>query len=91
MISHNNLITAEKSLFTRLIKLTPGKDIYLGYLPLAHVLELISEFAYVIEGIAIGYSSPQTLTDTSTSIRKGDIGDLRILNPTIMHAVSIYI
>lgn len=87
MISHRNLITSEKSLYTRLIKLTPGSDIYLGYLPLAHVLELISELAYVIEGISIGYSSPQTLTDTSTSIRKGDLGDLRVLNPTLMHAV----
>ncbi len=87
MISHSNLISSEKSLFTRLVKLVPGKDIYLGYLPLAHVLELISELAYIIEGIAIGYSSPQTLTDSSTGIRKGDLGDLRVLNPTIMHAV----
>ncbi len=87
MISHSNLISSEKSLFTRLVKLVPGKDIYLGYLPLAHVLELISELAYVIEGISIGYSSPQTLTDTSTGVRKGDVGDLRVLNPTLMHAV----
>lgn len=87
MISHNNLISSERSLFTRLIKLTPGKDVYIGYLPLAHVLELISELAYIIEGISIGYSSPQTLTDNSTSIKKGTMGDLRVLNPTLMHAV----
>lgn len=87
MISHNNLYTTAKSLLSRVPKLVPGEDIYIGYLPLAHVLELMSELAYVIEGIAIGYSSPQTLTDASTSIKKGDTGDLRVLNPTIMHAV----
>ncbi len=35
----------------------------------------------------IGFSSPQTLTDASTSIIKGHDGDLKILNPTLMHAV----
>ena len=43
MISHGNLLTAERSLYKRLVTLTPGKDVYIGYLPLAHVLELISE------------------------------------------------
>ncbi len=42
-ISHGNLLSAKRSLFKRLIKLTPGKDVYIAYLPLAHVLELISE------------------------------------------------
>ena len=35
----------------------------------------------------IGFSSPQTITDASTSIKKGQCGDLKILNPTLMHAV----
>lgn len=87
MISHLNLYTALKSLFLRLQKLVPGEDAYVAYLPLAHVLELMSEIAYIVEGIKIGYSSPQTLTDASTSIKKGGVGDLRILNPSIMHAV----
>jgi long-chain acyl-CoA synthetase len=48
---------------------------------------MIIQIAYLCEGIMIGYSSPQTITDTSTSIKKGHKGDLAILNPTIMHAV----
>lgn len=87
MISHLNLYTSLKSLFLRLQKLVPGEDVYIAYLPLAHVLELMSEVAYIVEGIKIGYSSPQTLTDASTSIKKGATGDIRILNPSIMHAV----
>lgn len=87
MISHKNLYVSLKSLFTRLRKLEPGQDVYIGYLPLAHVLELMSELALIVEGITIAYSSPQTLTDTSLSILKGETGDLRVLNPTCMHAV----
>ena len=111
MISHGNLLVAKRSISKRIIKLTPGKDIYIGYLPLAHVLELLSEvykylfFLFVIKsitwtfflislklslismGIMIGFSSPQTLTDASTSIKKGQCGDLKILNPSLMHAV----
>lgn len=87
MINHLNLYTSLKSLFLRLQKLRPGQDAYIAYLPLAHVLELMSEVAYIVEGIKIGYSSPQTLTDASTSIKKGGVGDIRILNPSVMHAV----
>ena len=39
------------------------KDTYIGYLPLAHVLELSAEISCVAYGTRIGYSSPQTITD----------------------------
>ena len=38
-------------------------DTYIGYLPLAHVLELACEVSCIVHGTSIGYSSPQTLTD----------------------------
>lgn len=38
-------------------------DTYIGYLPLAHVLELSAELVSVSHGCRIGYSSPQTLAD----------------------------
>ena len=40
-------------------------------------------------GIQLGYSSPQTLTDQSTAIRKGDQGDLQLLRPHLMCAVPV--
>ena len=46
----------------------PG-DIYLGYLPLAHILELLSEFTMIVQGIPVGYSSPNTMIDKSTQVR----------------------
>ena len=46
-------------------------DVYIGYLPLAHVLELLAESCMLFLGIGIGYSSPNSLTDTSTMIMPG--------------------
>lgn len=45
--------------------LRPGSetDTYIGYLPLAHVLELSAELVCISHGCRIGYSSPQTLAD----------------------------
>jgi hypothetical protein len=43
-------------------------DIYLGYLPLAHILELLSEFTMIVQGIPVGYSSPNTMIDKSTKV-----------------------
>lgn len=39
------------------------KDTYIGYLPLAHVLEMTAEISCMTYGCRIGYSSPQTLSD----------------------------
>lgn len=38
-------------------------------------------------GAAIGYSSPLTLTDTSSKIMKGTKGDASVLKPTLLTAV----
>ena len=39
------------------------EDTYIGYLPLAHVLELSAECACLSNGVRIGYSSALTLSD----------------------------
>ncbi|KAA8588499.1 hypothetical protein FQN60_009844 [Etheostoma spectabile] len=62
-------------------------DTYIGYLPLAHVLEMTAEISCVTYGCRIGYSSPQTLSDQSTKIKKGSKGDCSVLKPTLMAAV----
>lgn len=62
-------------------------DIYIGYLPLAHVLELMCESICFLSGIPIGYSSPLTITDKSSKIKAGSQGDAPVLQPTIMVSV----
>ena len=46
-----------------LFNLSSPQDTYIGYLPLAHVLELAAELSCLSHGTRIGYSSPQTLSD----------------------------
>ncbi len=89
MISHGNILTSLNALYKRLGTVRTEKDIYVAYLPLAHILELSIEIGCLINGIRLAYSSPQTISDTATAIKKGQKGDLRIMKPTIMAAVPV--
>uniref|UniRef100_A0AAX7T3D5 long-chain-fatty-acid--CoA ligase n=1 Tax=Astatotilapia calliptera TaxID=8154 RepID=A0AAX7T3D5_ASTCA len=62
MISHSNIIAGITGMAERIPNLCE-EDTYIGYLPLAHVLELSAELVCVSHGCRIGYSSPQTLAD----------------------------
>uniref|UniRef100_A0A3Q1JDG1 long-chain-fatty-acid--CoA ligase n=1 Tax=Anabas testudineus TaxID=64144 RepID=A0A3Q1JDG1_ANATE len=86
MISHSNILAGITGMAERIPKLSE-KDTYIGYLPLAHVLELSAELVCISHGARIGYSSPQTLADQSTKIKKGSKGDTSVLQPTLMAAV----
>ncbi|XP_028816784.1 LOW QUALITY PROTEIN: long-chain-fatty-acid--CoA ligase 4-like [Denticeps clupeoides] len=86
MIVHSNLIAGMTGQCERIPGLGP-KDTYIAYLPLAHVLEMTAEISCVAYGCRIGYSSPQTLSDQSSKIKKGSKGDCSVLRPTLMAAV----
>lgn len=86
MIIHSNLIAGMTGQCERIPGLGPN-DTYIAYLPLAHVLEMTAEISCVTYGCRIGYSSPQTLSDQSTKIKKGSKGDCSVLRPTLMAAV----
>ncbi|KAK5868241.1 hypothetical protein PBY51_009273 [Eleginops maclovinus] len=86
MISHSNIIAGLTGMAERIPNLNE-EDTYIGYLPLAHVLELSAELVCLAHGCRIGYSSPQTLADQSTKIKKGSKGDTSVLQPTLMAAV----
>ncbi|CAM4722872.1 unnamed protein product [Lepidochelys kempii] len=83
---HKNLIAGMTGQCERIPELGP-KDTYVGYLPLAHVLELTAEISCFTYGCRIGYSSPLTLSDQASKIKKGSKGDCTVLKPTLMAAV----
>uniref|UniRef100_A0A7N0U9E6 AMP-dependent synthetase/ligase domain-containing protein n=1 Tax=Kalanchoe fedtschenkoi TaxID=63787 RepID=A0A7N0U9E6_KALFE len=86
MMTHKNVLATVSAVMT----IVPGlgsKDVYLAYLPLAHILELAAESIVPAVGACIGYGSPLTLTDTSNKIKRGTEGDATALGPTIMAAV----
>ncbi|CAF0948680.1 unnamed protein product [Adineta steineri] len=88
LITHENIIaavTGEQERGFRTIDV--NNDIYIAYLPLAHILELCCEILIYYMGVKCGYSSPQTLTDQSTAIKRGQKGDLQVLRPHIMCCV----
>lgn len=89
VISHANLVSAVSAMSSRINPKIRENDIYVGYLPLAHVLELVAENCVLAYGASIGYSSPLTLSDQSSKIKKGTKGDVSILRPTLMAAVPV--
>ncbi|CAF0819334.1 unnamed protein product [Adineta steineri] len=87
-ITHENIVAAMTGQKERIFPIVDiDNDMYIGYLPLGHIFELCCEILMFYSGIKLGYSSPQTLTDQSTSVKKGQKGDLQELRPTLMNAV----
>ena len=90
VLTHHNLVSTLTSFLFELDAITPtSEDLYIAYLPLAHVLELIGESMMIMLGVAIGYSGPNTLTDKSTMIKRGGKGDESLLKPTVMFCVPL--
>jgi len=87
LISHENMVSSMSSLLN--IASFRSRDRYIGYLPLAHVLELLAETSCLMYGIKIGYSSAQTLTNKSTKVKAGSKGDANYFKPTLMCAVPL--
>lgn len=88
ILTHKNIVATLNS-FLFLLPELRNDDIYIGYLPMAHVLELVVEFTMTVFGISIGYSGPNTLTDKSTMIKRGQKGDASVLKPTFLFAVPL--
>ncbi|KAK7301362.1 hypothetical protein RJT34_12225 [Clitoria ternatea] len=86
MMTHGNVLATLSAVMT-IVPDLGKKDVYLAYLPMAHILELAAENLMAAVGVPIGYGSPLTLTDTSNKIKKGTKGDATVLMPTLMAAV----
>jgi len=91
VLSHWNLVCSFRSVLDNLALAgeVNSHDAYIAYLPLAHVLELVSEALCFVQGIRIGYSSPLTMTDQSPGVKQGSKGDCSVLHPTIMAGVPV--
>ncbi|KAF8663626.1 hypothetical protein HU200_055348 [Digitaria exilis] len=86
MITHGNMVATTAAVMTIVPNLGTD-DVYLAYLPLAHVFELAAETVMLASGTSIGYGSALTMTDTSNKIKKGTKGDVSVLKPTLMISV----
>ncbi|KAJ2998917.1 long-chain fatty acid-CoA ligase [Globomyces sp. JEL0801] len=84
MLTHSNIIAGVGGAHQYLQHLIQTDDVYLAYLPLAHVLEFIVENTVTFFGARLGYGNPRTLTDASV---RDCLGDIKELKPTFMAGV----
>ncbi|KAE9415387.1 hypothetical protein Angca_008629 [Angiostrongylus cantonensis] len=89
MISHENIVAAVSGQCE--VVPTIPTDTYIGYLPLAHILEVCCELVTITKGVRIGYSSAQLLFDGAPKIQKGTRGDCYALKPTLIACVPVLI
>lgn len=87
LLSHRNIMATLKA-FCNAVEIK-SDDVFLGFLPLAHVFELLAESVCLLTGVPIGYSSPLTMIDSSSKIQRGSKGDASVLHPTCMTAVPV--
>ncbi|KAI8143759.1 membrane dipeptidase-domain-containing protein [Fennellomyces sp. T-0311] len=88
-MTHGNVVAAMGAAeYLVMDLLDHGQHCYIGFLPLAHILEFILEFILISTGIPIGYATARTLMGDSVYNEHGKgVGDLESLKPTIMAGV----
>ncbi|KAM0939926.1 putative long-chain-fatty-acid--CoA ligase [Dioscorea sansibarensis] len=87
IMTHGNVLATVSAVMT-IVPTVGCSDVYLAYLPLAHILELVAKTVMAAAGCTIGHGSPLTLTDTSSKIKKGTKGDASILRPMLTATVD---
>eukprot|EP00928_Gymnodinium_smaydae_P088714 TRINITY_DN72777_c0_g1_i1.p1 TRINITY_DN72777_c0_g1~~TRINITY_DN72777_c0_g1_i1.p1 ORF type:complete len:731 (-),score=125.46 TRINITY_DN72777_c0_g1_i1:284-2476(-) len=89
MLTHRNFIAVVAGVLAHGCFKPSADDVYIAYLPLAHIMELMVETVMVQTGGKIGYGHPRTLTGASVYVHpsNADNSDLLALLPTLMVAV----
>lgn len=82
IVTHRQMVAACASAEIAL-HINAGEDVYLAYLPLAHIMELMAEFILLAMGCTLCYADPKSLTQTGAY----PTGALENYKPTIMVAV----
>lgn len=81
MLTHGNIYACVQSFDFRLKQYLAGTNdepTYVGYLPLAHILEFGAENCFLMSGAMVGYGTPRTLT-SATAQPHGDLEEFRPL------------
>jgi long-chain acyl-CoA synthetase len=82
VITHRQIVGAV-SAGDIMLGIKQGEDVYLAYLPLAHIMEMMAEFVMIAMGCTLCYADPKTLTATGAY----PVGALELFSPTLMVAV----
>jgi len=82
VITHAQCIAAVAT-FENEFVIQGGVDQYVGYLPCAHIMELMAEFCMIGLGVRIGYADPKSLSAKGSYPQ----GALEVFRPSIFVAV----
>jgi long-chain acyl-CoA synthetase len=77
MLTHRNITVSAYNLVLTGEGVVDENDVYLSYLPLAHILAFAFEVATYAMGMSIGYGSPRSISDVMVRNCRGDIAELR--------------
>jgi long-chain acyl-CoA synthetase len=86
MHTHRTLVSGVHTLEPRLLDLVgppTESEVYMAYLPMAHIMEFTIVSIFITRGAFLGFGSPRTLTDATARPH----GDLAEFNPTILIGV----
>lgn len=74
MIKHSNMTASVASVAHKFEQfgLKPGHEVYLAYLPAAHILELVAEIAMFTLGGAVGFACPKSLSSKGACRKRPD-------------------
>lgn len=85
VLTHGNIIAVLAGVEHSLKGVLTPDDVYLCYLPLAHIMEMGAEIYFMSAGLSLGFGSPHTLTDSGVKLKRPEsIGDAPCLQPTFM-------
>lgn len=89
MLTHKNFLAVVAGVLAHGSMDSSPDDVYIAYLPLAHILELMVETNMMVVGARIGYGHAKTLTGSSPFMHPDNAegSDLLALTPTLMVAV----
>lgn len=85
VLTHANVVAVVAGVEHAMEGAVTNEDVYMCYLPLAHIMELAAEVCFLSLGMQLGYGSPHTLTDNGVKLKRPESsGDAALLQPTVM-------
>jgi len=70
VITHGNITATAAGVEHSLKGAVTCEDVYLAYLPLAHIMEMVAEICFMLFGCSLGYGNPHTLLSTGDASKK---------------------
>eukprot|EP00405_Crypthecodinium_cohnii_P013968 CAMPEP_0206450172 /NCGR_PEP_ID=MMETSP0324_2-20121206/18549_1 /ASSEMBLY_ACC=CAM_ASM_000836 /TAXON_ID=2866 /ORGANISM="Crypthecodinium cohnii, Strain Seligo" /LENGTH=715 /DNA_ID=CAMNT_0053919735 /DNA_START=53 /DNA_END=2200 /DNA_ORIENTATION=- len=88
VISHGNVVAMAAGVEFDLRGGINHEDVYMAYLPLAHIMEMAAETAFLCLGSCLGFGTPSTLLSSGDAAKKLFGEEVKARNPTIKPQVA---